>query len=406
MRPAQAILSTLFAATAGCTLVVDSAPKRSDGSSDTSGDPDAPEIPEVVDTALDLPDVDEEFVTGCEATAVSAGGEGFSSHTCGLFEAGRVMCWGNNEGGRLGTATGIERSEVPVQVVGLESGVTLASAGDGLSCALDGAGRLVCWGAPYTGTPAEVTTSAGVLWVAAGGGFGCAALVTGDVECFGEPSEASLEGVHDPGAAALELCAGAGHVCAVLDGGAVACWGDNSFGQVGNGEAGPAETAPKDVAGLPAAAARIACGANHTCAALVDGTVWCWGANFAGQLGDGTTDGKVSPVQVTSLGTAHVTDVAAGRAHTCALAADGVNCWGENDSGQLGNGDTGIASAIAKDVIGLKSAATAVAAGADHSCALMDTGALMCWGENGSGQLGDGTTTSWPVPVWVLADCP
>lgn len=388
----------------GCTLIVDTAPKK-DEVADTATDPDVMDTVEAVDTAPEMPDVVEDFVPPCTATAVAAAGRSTLGHTCGLFQGGRAMCWGSNDGGRLG-ATGVDSAPTPLQVDGLESAVAAILTGGTSSCALMDGDQVRCWGTPFDATPADVTFTDTVVDLALGDGFGCAALSTGDVECFGEPSVTELAGVHTTDAASVHVCAGEGHVCALQDDQTVQCWGLNTFGQVGNGESGDPELFPRDVSSLTSVS-HLACGKSHSCAALDDGTVWCWGANLAGQLGDGTTEVKLTPVQVTSLGTADVVQVAAGRAHTCARTSAGaVSCWGENDRGQLGNADPGIASAIAQDVEGLMGTATHLAAGHDHSCAVLDTGAIMCWGLNTSGELGDGTTTSWPVPVWVQAECP
>jgi alpha-tubulin suppressor-like RCC1 family protein len=408
-RMMEVSTSTLLASSllvfAGCTLIVDSAPKK-DASMDTDTEPDVADVFEVVDTGPDLPDVDEEFEPGCLAVALSAGGSGADSHSCAVFDGGAVYCWGSNAGGALGTASGIDMSEVPVGVVGLESGASFVTAGTTLTCALDATDRVLCWGTPMTGTAAQVTLTSTPIDIAAGDGFACAALDTGDVECWGEPPVAEIAGVHAMDAAAEQVCAGAGHVCALLSGGALQCWGENMFGQVGNGESGTTRTSPDDVTGLDSGVVHVACGESHTCAAIAGGGVRCWGANFAGQLGDGTIVGKPDPVEVMGLSGMTVVGVSAGSSHTCVVTAGGaVWCFGENDHGQLGNGDIGDSSAVPQQVDALLSGADIVAAGADHVCALLDTGAIMCWGRNSSGQLGDGTTSTWPVPVWVLADC-
>ena len=150
----------------------------------------------------------------------------------------------------------------------------------------------------------------------------------------------------------------------------------------------------------PAPRARVAAGTSHTCALKADGTVWCWGDNHFGQLGNGSLAPSAVPVAVAGLGTGVVSLAGSGN-HTCALTAQGgVLCWGANEAGQLGNGSTDN-SGVPRQVTGLASGVLQVSAGMGHTCALVDTRAVWCWGQNGTGELGTGTTTPSPVPVPV-----
>src|SRR5262249_32426858 len=144
--------------------------------------------------------------------------------------------------------------------------------------------------------------------------------------------------------------------------------------------------------------AQVSVGNGHACA-LTSSSVMCWGANSAGQLGNGTTDDSSLPVGTMGNG---YTQISAGSFHTCALTTSGgVKCWGLNIRGQLGNGTTG-PSSIPVDVTGLTSGAIQVRAGDAHTCALMASGGIKCWGWNSNGQLGDNTNIQRLTPVDVF----
>jgi alpha-tubulin suppressor-like RCC1 family protein len=156
--------------------------------------------------------------------------------------------------------------------------------------------------------------------------------------------------------------------------------------------------------GAPEAAASgnkataLAMGQHHTCALTTQGGVRCWGDNSMGQLGDGTTTQRLTPVDVKGL-TSGVTAIAAGDQHTCALTSDGgVQCWGTNLSGALGDGSTAAQRSTPGPVPGLTSGVVALGAGGADTCASVTSGSLYCWGLNASGQLGDGTNTPRPMP--------
>ena len=183
-----------------------------------------------------------------------------------------------------------------------------------------------------------------------------------------------------------------GHTCVVTATGGVKCWGRNGFGQLGDGTTIDRLT-PVDVVSLETDVLSVSMGNGHTCALTSTGGVKCWGRNTFGQLGDGQTCGSVctTAVDVVGLGDG-AAGVAAGYVHSCALTtAGGVMCWGNNFHGQLGiGGPLGIFRTTPVEIFQLASGATAVAAGDWHTCAVTAAGGVKCWGEDIFGQLGDG----------------
>ncbi len=214
----------------------------------------------------------------------------------------------------------------------------------------------------------------------------------------------------------VQLSAGSGHTCAVFSDFSVKCWGLNSAGQLGLGDT----FSRGDAAGKMSAALRpielgdgwwvvqVAAGGAHTCALRDTGEVKCWGQGTYGQLGLGSTDAKGD--QTGEMGAALVTvdlgepaqAISAGASHTCAVLVSGkVKCWGSNDYGELGQGDTEWRGdnngEMGKELLAVElgEPAVAVTAGMNYTCALLQSGAVKCWGRNGSGQLGVGDTLNW-----------
>ncbi len=239
-------------------------------------------------------------------------------------------------------------------------------------------------------------------------------LVISGIVAGGSPG--SLQGARLPAGVALAppttatpmVATGGGHTCALNSNGAVRCWGANHDGQLGDGTT-ISHQRPALVAGLSSGVTAIAAGFSHTCALTTAGGVKCWGTNADGELGDFTQVERTTPVDVINL-TSGVVAISAGDRHTCALlATGGMKCWGYNVYGEVGNGTSGNLWLGAVDVcasgsgIGCAGGApltgmASMSAGGINTCAVTTAGALKCWGGNYSGQLGQGFAPDSPLP--------
>jgi alpha-tubulin suppressor-like RCC1 family protein len=294
-------------------------------------------------------------------------------HTCALLDEGQVYCWGDNEDGQLGDSNTLS-SLWPIPVGTPNDPINTATAiasGGYHSCALLAGGTIKCWGYNASGQLGDGTTTTSTTPV----------TVTGI-------------------STATAIAAGDQHTCALLADGTVKCWGVNNVGQLGNGTT-TNSTVPVTVTGAGSTATAISAGREDTCA--TDFGVRCWGDNSYGQLGfsNGNTysDTPGVPVQI-DAGLRTATAIAPGDTHTCAVTDNHtVWCWGYNADGELGNGTTNN-STNAVEASGILTA-TAISSGLGNSCAVVAAG-VKCWGQNIYGELGNGTTTNSSTPVTVV----
>jgi alpha-tubulin suppressor-like RCC1 family protein len=296
------------------------------------------------------------------------------------------------------------------------------SAGLSHTCALSQSGGVTCWGWNVSGQlgdgtrtsrdrPVEVMgMTSGVTAIATGMSYTCALTADGAVKCWGENGSGQLgdgtsvqrltpTDVTGLASGVTALAAGAGHTCALTEGGGVKCWGENFSGQLGDGTSSQ-RLSPTDVKGLMTGVANVVASGDDTCVLTTGGGVKCWGDNDSGRLGDGSTAGSLEPVNVNGLSSG-VTAIAAGGGHACAVTSGGgVKCWGYNGDGALGDGTTNN-RIFPMDVRGIAGGAKAISTGECHTCALLRHGNVMCWGENYFGELGVASRTDHLTPVNV-----
>ena len=373
-----------------------------------------------------------------DVKAIAAG----YSYSLALKSDGTVWSWGRNGYSQLGIGMFVGTKSTPVQVLGEDgigylNDVKAIAAGSDHSLAFKGDGTVWAWGRNDHGQLGDGTTTnrsapvqvlgedgtdhmAGVTVIAAGGhslalksdgtvwawgwndygqlGDGTTTNRNTSVQVAGEGGIGYLDGV-------IAIAVGDDHSLALKSDGTVWAWGHNNHGQLGDGTTTD-RSAPVQVPGLTDVTA-ITRGENQSFALKSDGTVWAWGANFTGQLGDGTETDRSAPVQVLGEnGTGYLEDVKAisgGGRHVLALKSDGtVWSWGNNDTGQLGDG-TGVSKNVPVQVSGL-TGMTAVSGGTFNSFALKSDGTVWSWGWNPCGALGDGTETDRSAPVQVLGE--
>lgn len=352
------------------------------------------------------------------------------SHTCVVLADGRVACWGANDAGQLGDDARPAASASPVFVIGLDDALEVA-AGEERTCARRATGAVHCWGrstVPGAPTASQIGDGAAVDRPApvrtdlasdtaralTGGFWHSCALLADRVQCWGQNLSAELgDGTTDARSRPVDatgldadvsaIAAGDGMSCAI-ESGVLHCWGYSAHGETASG-AGSTVRSPRavDFASTPRTDfTLVACGGvddyalggsphgGHCCAARAGGETFCWGRNDDGQLALGDTTNRFV---ATSIGALSPQRLAAGGRHTCAVdGAGALRCWGGNAEGQLGLDPASLArrDTVPAAALALPRPVTDVAAGAYHTCAILDDGALYCWGRDAEGQLGDG----------------
>jgi len=362
----------------------------------------------------------------CSCIATIAVGD---RHSCAVRLDGTVWCWGDNSLGQLASPAP-EPSLVPVQIAGFGPGsVATQVYARNHTCAHRIDDTVLCWGdnagqkVDYTDVLEVVTTPVQATWaepatqIGVGGTHTCVgrgaafaptcwgANGSGQLTGMGAPGPAQVGGAIEPAGVAL----GDLHSCMSATSGQLLCWGDNTYGQLGLDPLGTANsTVPQAVVIDPVE--EIVAGHSHTCARTRD-QVLCWGRNEQGQIGNDTQVDVFPPTPVVFPPAAGViVGLSAAADQTCARSAIGdAFCWGGNQFGELllepdETGQDGFA--LTPRAIEPGFAVAQIVTGQTHSCALSITGQLYCWGENGQGQIGDGTMSDAQDPTPVDISCP
>ncbi len=380
--------------------------------------------------------------------------------TGSIIRGGRLKCWGLNNRGQLGSTTGsgtADPNPLPlyVQTLGSGSRVVQVTSGAEHACALFDSGAVKCWGFNFYGqlgdptnignfdannVPLDVRTlnaGSGVVQISGGYYFNCALFSSGKVKCwglntFGQLGSTTNSGTNNPnitplkvqtlgsGSGVVQISNGNNHACALFSSGAVKCWGRNNYGQLGSqthsGTNMPNNVPlPVQTLGAGSGVVQISAGEFNTCALLNTGAVKCWGLNGYGELGSTTNSGVFTannvPLDVQSLGAGSgVVQVVAQMHHTCALVNTGaVKCWGLNFYGQLGATDNigfNTPNNFPLDVqtLGVGSDVVQIAGGDSFTCALLKNERVKCWGRNNFGQLGSQTNSGTNFPNDIPLD--
>ena len=332
---------------------------------------------------------------------------------CALYFGNDVRCWGSADWGQLGDGTW-EYSAEPLTVPALANVVSIA-AGYNFSCAIKKDGRVVCWGAEIISSASvildenpmimEIPDLEEVVSLSCGLAHCCALTKGHQVWCWGWHEQGQLGSTPSMGiwerpqliselSDVVEVAGGGKTSCALTRDGVAWCWGGQEFGD--------SISYPQVVSGLDTGiATKIAISGDHACVLFQDGTLKCWGRNTRGQLGDGTQNSEINdPVYASGL--IAVQNVAVSRTNSCALLFDGtVKCWGDNGSGQIGNGSVSsviMTPTLVENLAGV----TKIGLGEEYVCALLFDGTVKCWGENYSGTLGDGSFSDSSLAENVL----
>ncbi len=323
-----------------------------------------------------------------------------AGHACALDLSGQAFCWGFNWRGVLGTGYFGEEYLTPARVAGGHSFTTITTWDH--TCALTASGQAYCWGDNSYGKLGDGTTIDRLAPVAVAGGLTFAdisagwpatcGIVAGTAHCWGAGWLLPV----GPSVSFASIALGDSHGCGVTNARLGYCWGSNFTGQLGDGTT-EFRSVPTPVSGGLSFASLVT-GLRHSCGITTTGVTYCWGDNEAGQVGDNSAIERLVPTAVAGGHT--MTAISAGWAHTCGVTDDGAGfCWGSNWDGALGDGTT--TDRLTPTLVAGGHTFVRIEAGAWHSCGIRTDGALLCWG---TPPVGDGTMLARSVPTFVLME--
>ena len=324
----------------------------------------------------------------------------WAGHACALDQAGAAFCWGFNWRGVLGTGYFGEEYLTPARVAGGHSFTTITTWDH--TCALAASGQAYCWGDNSYGKLGDGTTidrlapvavAGGLTFadISAGGAATCG-IVAGTAHCWGAGWLLPV----GPSVSFASIALGDSYGCGVTNARLGYCWGSNFNGQLGDGTT-ELRSVPTPVSGGLSFASLVT-GFRHSCGITTTGVTYCWGDNEAGQVGDNSVIERLVPTAV--AGSHTMTAISAGWAHTCGVTDDGAGfCWGSNWDGALGDGTT--TDRLTPTPVAGGHTFVRIEAGAWQSCGIRTDGSLLCWG---TPPVGDGTMLARSVPTLVLME--
>jgi len=356
---------------------------------------------------------EKEIVDGLKfrAQTIAAG----SNHTCALNMTGQLYCWGRNNRGQLGSPDTTRRSTPTLVPDVADTTFAVLSAGAEHTCALTAAGKAYCWGRNGDGqvgdsttidrySPTPIRSDSTFIAISAGSDHTCGVTTAGRIYCWGLgytgqlghglPADRTYPVAVNDASTFVAVTTGSRHTCGLTATGKIYYWGSNEHYQLGDGT-GTTRYTPVPIADTSNSTfVAVSAGLEFTCGLTTTGKVYCWGRNQYSQLGDGTTDNAPTPVAIADTSNSTFALIGTGRLYACAITTTGKGyCWGYNGSGQLGDGTTQPRALPTPLAAPAGITFTSLATGSSHACGTTSTGMAYCWGGGSTGELGNGSTS-------------